>query len=143
MSATNIRYAHSIFLILFLPYSSCDSKFQLLPLPTREKQCHISLNDETIMAIPDFTVAIPNTSRCTLPNQFPAIGPNFQAIAVVPSIIFIAHKTKKCHVNRGHAKLKSFEMKAEILTKTVKYLPQKNKVRKQKNQRKWGVYILR
>lgn len=136
MSATQIRYAHCSILILFLPYSSGDSKFQLLPIPTREKQCHISLNDETIMAIPNFTVAISNTSWCTFPNQFPAIGPNFQAIAVVPGIIFVAHKPKECHVNRGHAKLKSFEMKAEILAKTMKYLPNKSKVGKQKNQRK-------
>lgn len=139
ISATKIWYTHpSIRILLFFPYSSSNSELKLLPIPTREKQGHISLDDETIMAIPDLTVAIPDTPWSTLPNEFPAIRPNFQAIAIVPSLILVPHETKECHVNRGHPKLESFKMKAEVLAKTVKYLPTKKekekKISKQKNQ---------
>ena len=92
------------------------------------------MNNETVMAISDFPVAIANTSWCTLPNEFPAICPNFKAVAVVTSLVLITHKSKECHVNRSHAKLESFEVKAEVLAKTIKYLCKEMSTGKHENQ---------
>ena len=77
------------------------------------------------MTIPDFLMAISNTSGGALPCQFPAMSPDFKAVAIIPSISLITHETEKCHVNRGHAKLESFKVKAEVLTKTMEDLTKK------------------
>jgi hypothetical protein len=126
--ATKVRYAHSCFwTLLFLPYPPGNSKLQLLPIPTREEKCHISLNYETVMTIPDLPVAISDTSRGTLPYKFPAISSDLKAIAIIPSLSLITHETEECHINRGHAKLESFKVKAEVLTKTMEDLTKKKK----------------
>lgn len=83
------------------------------------------MDNETIMAVPDLAVAISDTSWCTLPNEFPAICPDLEAITVVPSFILVTHETEECHVNRCHAKLEGFKVKAKVLTKTMKDLTEK------------------
>lgn len=68
ISTTKIGYAHPcIWILLFLPYSSCDPKLQLLPVPTREKKCHVALDYEAIVAVPDLFVAVADTSWGSLP----------------------------------------------------------------------------
>lgn len=122
-SATEVWYAHpSIWILLLLPYPPSNSQLQLFSIPTREEESHVSLDNETIMAVPDLLVAISNTSWGTLPYEFPPICPDLKAITIVPSLILVTHETEECHVNRGHAKLESFKVKAEVLTKTMKYL---------------------
>lgn len=121
--ATEVGYAHtSILILLFLPYPSCNSQLQLLPVPTGEEKCHVSLDNETIMAVPDLSMAIPDAPWSTLPYEFPSICTNLQAVTIVPCFILITHETKECHIYRGHAKLKGFEVKAKILTKTMEDL---------------------
>jgi len=121
-SATEVWYAHpSIWILLLLPYPPSNSQLQLFSIPTREEESHVSLDNETIMAVPDLLVAISNTSWGTLPYEFPPICPDLKAITIVPSLILVTHETEECHVNRGHAKLESFKVKAEVLTKTMKY----------------------
>lgn len=127
-SATEIRYAHpSIRIRLFFPYSSSNSELKLLPIPTREKKCHTSLDDKTVVAVPNLTMAIPDTSWSALPNHLPSICPNFKAIPIISSLILVSHETKECHVNRSHPKLESFKMKAEVLPKAMEYLPENQK----------------
>jgi hypothetical protein len=131
-SATKVRYAHpSIWILLFFPYPPSNSQLQLLSIPTWEEESHVSLDNETIMAVPDLSVTISDTSWGTLPYEFPTICANLKAITIVPSLILIAHETEECHVNRGHAELEGFKMKAEVLTKTMKDL--KKKKQKQHN----------
>lgn len=123
VSAAEVGYAHTcVLILLFLPYPSCYSQLQLLPVPTREKECHVSLDDETIMAVPDLSMAIPDAPWCTLPYEFPSICANLQAVPIVPSFILITHESEECHIYRRHAKLKGFKVKAKILTKTMKHL---------------------
>ncbi len=122
-SATEVWYAHpSIWILLLLPYPPSNSQLQFFSIPTREEESHISLDNETIMAVPYLLVAISDTSCGALPYEFPPICPNLKAITIVPSLILVTHETEECHVNRGHAKLEGFKVKAEILTKTMKDL---------------------
>jgi hypothetical protein len=74
------------------------------------------------MAVSNFPVAIPYASWVALPNQFPTISSNLQAIGVVSSVAFIAHESEECHINRSHAELEGFKMETEVLTKTVEDL---------------------
>lgn len=74
------------------------------------------------MAVPDLAVAISNATGSTFPYEFPAICAHLQTVAVVAGFILVAHETQKCHVDRGHAKLECFEVKAEIFTETMEYL---------------------
>lgn len=121
--ATEVWYAGTTFRILLLfPYPPCDAKFELFPISSREEKGHVALNNETIMTISDLPVTISNASWCALPDELPAISSNLQAIAVVPSFCLITHKTKKCHINRSHTKLKCLKMETKILSKAVKDL---------------------
>jgi len=79
------------------------------------------------MTIPDFPVAISNTLRGALPCQFPAMSPDLKAVGIIPSLSLITHETEECHINRGHAKLESFKVKAEVLTKTMEDLTKKKR----------------
>jgi hypothetical protein len=83
------------------------------------------------MTIPDFPVAISNTLRGALPCQFPAMSPDLKAVGIIPSLSLITHETEECHINRGHAKLESFKVKAEVLTKTMEDLTKKKKKKEQ------------
>ena len=122
-SAKEVWYAHScIWVLLFLPYSPRNSQLQLLPVSTGEEKCHVPLDNETVMAVPDLPVAISDASWGTLPYELPAICTNLQTVAVITGITFIAHKTEECHVHRSHAKLECFEVKAKVLAKTMENL---------------------
>lgn len=74
------------------------------------------------MAVPDFPVTITDAAWGAFKYKFSAICSNLKAIAIVPSLCFITHETEKCHVDRGHAKLESFKVKAKILTKAMEDL---------------------
>lgn len=120
--ATNIRYARgSIWVLLLLPNPSSNPELELLLVPTGEEEGHVPLDYEPIVAISHLPVAIPDTSWGTFPNKFPAIPPNLEAVAVVSSIIFVAHEPQECHVHWGHAQLERLEMEAEVLTKRLEY----------------------
>lgn len=122
---TEVGDAHpSIWVLLFLPYSPCNSKLQLFSVAPREKQSHIPLYNKPIVAVPHLPVTIPYASRGSLPYEFPAISPNFQAITVVSGLCLITHESEKCHVNRSHPELKSFKMEAEVVTEAIEDLKQ-------------------
>lgn len=107
---------------MFFPNPSSDPQLQLFPFSSREEQRHVSLYNETIMAVSNFLVVVPNASRVALPNQLPAISTNLEAVTEVSSVGFVPHESQKCHVNRCHTQLKGFKMKTEILAKTVEDL---------------------
>lgn len=102
ISAAKVWYAHyTIWILLFFPYPPGNSKLQLLPIPTGEEEGHASLDNETVMAVPNFPVTIPDTSRGAFPNKLPVAASNFKTVAVIVSAILISHKSKKRHVHRG------------------------------------------
>lgn len=74
------------------------------------------------MAVPNLPVAVTDAAGSALPYHLPAICPDLKAIAVVPSIIFISHKTEKSHVYRCHSKLEGLKVQAKVLPKTMKNL---------------------
>ena len=74
------------------------------------------------MAVPDLPVTVSNAAGSALPYHLPSICPNLKAIAVVPSIIFIAHKPEESHVYWCHSKLEGLEVQAKVLPETMKYL---------------------
>jgi hypothetical protein len=53
------------------------------------------------------------------------MSPDLKAVGIIPSLSLITHETEECHINRGHAKLESFKVKAEVLTKTMEDLTKK------------------
>jgi hypothetical protein len=55
------------------------------------------------------------------------MSPDLKAVGIIPSLSLITHETEECHINRGHAKLESFKVKAEVLTKTMEDLTKKKK----------------
>ena len=55
------------------------------------------------MAVPDLAVAVSDAPRGAFPYEFPTIGPNLEAVGVIPSVILIPHKPQKCHVHRSHS----------------------------------------
>lgn len=52
---------------LGLPNPSSDPKLELLPLSTGEKKCHVTLDYETIVAIPDLVMAVTYAPRGSFP----------------------------------------------------------------------------
>jgi hypothetical protein len=59
------------------------------------------------------------------------MSPDLKAVGIIPSLSLITHETEECHINRGHAKLESFKVKAEVLTKTMEDLTKKKKKEQQ------------
>lgn len=112
----------TFWVLLFFPYSSCNSQLQLFPIPTREEKCHVALYYEAIMAVSNLLVAIPYASWVSFPYDLSAISSNLKAVCVVPSFCFIPHETEECHINRSHTKLEGFKMETEVLTKAVENL---------------------
>jgi hypothetical protein len=55
------------------------------------------------------------------------MSPDLKAVGIIPSLSLITHETEECHINRGHAKLESFKVKAEVLTKTMEDLTKKKR----------------
>lgn len=121
-----IGYACStIWVCLFLPYSSCYTKLKLFLVSSWEKKCHVTLNNKAIMAVSNFYVTIPDAPGGAFPYKFPTISTNFQAVTIVSSLYLISHESEESHVNRSCAQLKCFEMKTKILTKTIENLKRK------------------
>lgn len=52
---------------VFLPNPSGNPELKLLPVSTREKKCHVTLDYETIMAIPNLLIAITYAPRGSFP----------------------------------------------------------------------------
>lgn len=73
------------------------------------------------MTVANFSVTVTNTTRYTLPNQLSSVRSNLQAVAEILRFIVVPHKPQESHVDRGHPKLKSLEMKTEMLTKAIEY----------------------
>ncbi|KAJ4954601.1 hypothetical protein NE237_011384 [Protea cynaroides] len=122
---------------MYTPASGLCCSFQMHPVtrsfnsflsPPEKKKCHVPLNNEAIMAVPDLPVAISDAPEGTFPYEFTAISPNFQAVAIVPSLCLITHKMEECHVYRSHAKLEGFEVQAEVLTKTIEDIQKKSNI---------------
>jgi hypothetical protein len=124
-SAAKVRYAGSIRIGLLLPDPAGYPKLQLLPVTPREEQCHVPLDDEAIMAVPNLAVAVTDASWRAFPYHFSPITTNLETIGIVPCFIFIPHKTQESHVNRCHSELEGLKVQAEVLPKTMKYLMQK------------------
>ncbi|GER46332.1 pepsin A-4 [Striga asiatica] len=70
-----------------------NPEFQFFPIPTREKESHVALNDEPVKTVTDLSVSIPNASGHTLPHHLPAVAPDLEAIAVIFCLVVIAHET--------------------------------------------------
>lgn len=109
-------------LLLLLPNTPCHPEFQLFSITTWEKKSHVPLYNQPIMTIPHFAMTVTNAARYSLPDQFPAICSNFQTVAEIFCLIVIAHETQKCHVDRCHSQLESFEVQTEVLPKAVEDL---------------------
>ncbi|KAG9141641.1 hypothetical protein Leryth_015344 [Lithospermum erythrorhizon] len=58
----------------------------------REEKCHITLNNEAIVAVPNLAVAIPYTSWGAFPYEFSAIATYLQTIAIISSICLVSHE---------------------------------------------------
>ena len=82
------------------------------------------------MVVSDLAVAISNAAGGSLPNKFSPIPTHFQAVAELSGLCLITHEAKKCHVDWSHAKLKCFEMKAEIVTITMEHLKIRSNIKK-------------
>ena len=127
-SDKEVWYAHScIWVLLFLPYPPRNSQLQLLPVSTGEEKCHVPLDDEPVVAVPNLPVAISDAPWSTLPYELPSIRPNLKTVTVVLCLSFIAHETEECHVNWSHAVLECFKVEAEILAETMENLIKKKK----------------
>lgn len=71
------------------------------------------------MAVTDFAVAVSDAPRGSFPYEFPSVGTNLEAVAVIPCFVLIAHETEEGHVYRSYSKLKRFEVQAEVVPKTL------------------------
>lgn len=107
---------------LSLPYPSGDPKLELLPFSSGEKECHVTLDYETIMAVPYLLMALTYASRGSFPYEFPSMCSDFKSVAKGSCFDRIAHETEKCNVNWCNAKLEGFKMQAEVMAVTVEYL---------------------
>lgn len=74
------------------------------------------------MVIPYLSVAISDASWGSFPDKFSPVSSNFEAVRVISSLVFVAHKTEECHVHRSCTKLEGFKVEAEVLAKTMKNL---------------------
>lgn len=78
--------------LLFFPNSTGDTKLQLLSVTTREEESHVSMDNQTIVAISNLPVTISNAPRHPLPGKFSAIATHFQAVAEVPCFAIFPKK---------------------------------------------------
>lgn len=126
LTSTIFRNTHSnLLVLLFLPYPSSNPQLQFFLVASREEECHVPLDDESVVAIPNRSVTVPYASWGTLPSKFAAIPTNFQTVGVVSSIGLVTHISQKSHIYRSHAKLKSFKVETEVLSKTMEDLKKK------------------
>jgi hypothetical protein len=107
---------------LFLPNPPSDPQFELLPVATREAQGHVPLDDEPVVAIPNFPVAISDASRDTLPGHLTINASNLQAVGVVLSFNIVSHEPEEGDVDRRHPQLEGLEVQAEVLAKAAENL---------------------
>jgi len=65
---------------LFLPDSASDTELELLPVTGREKQGHVPLDDEPIVAILDPPVTVNDALGHLLGDHLAPGAPNLQAV---------------------------------------------------------------
>lgn len=104
------------------PYPSCDSKFQLIYVTTREKKGHVSLDNQPVVAIANFSMTISYASWNALPSEFSPATTYFQAVTEFLGIVVVTHKSQKCNVNRRNSQLESFKMETKELPKATENL---------------------
>lgn len=88
---------------LFFPDPACHSQLQLLPVAAREEERHITMNDQTIIAVPYLPMAVSDASWDPLPYQFPAIATHFKTVTVVLCLIILTHESQECHIHWRHS----------------------------------------
>lgn len=96
--------------LLLFPDSTSHSQLEFLPITSREVECEISWDDESILTVPDFPVTVTNASRDPLPCQFTSMSSYFQAVTELLCLVLISHETKECHVHWSHPQLERFKV---------------------------------
>ena len=107
---------------LLLPDPPGDPQLELLPVAAREEECHVALDDEPVVAVPDLPVAVPDAPRHALPCHLAPVPSNLQAVAVVLGLGVVAHETEEGDVHGRHAQLESLEVQAEVLAEAAENL---------------------
>lgn len=107
---------------MLLPDAASHTELQLLVVPTREEERHVSLDYEAIMAVSYFPMAVSDASRGAFPNHSPAAATNLQAVAVGLRLILVPHETNERHVDWSLPEQKGFKVQAEILSETIEHL---------------------
>jgi len=99
-----------LIILLLLPDSPSDPQLELLPVPSREKQSHVPLDDQPVIAVTDLTVAVSDAPWHPLPDHLAPGASHLQAVAVVLCFCIISQESQEGNVDRCHAKLKGFEV---------------------------------
>lgn len=99
-----------LIILLLLPDSPSDPQLELLPVPAREKQGHVPLDDQPVIAVTDLPVAVSDAPGHPLPDHLTPSSSHLQAVAVVLCFRIISHEPQKGNVDRRHAQLKGFKV---------------------------------
>lgn len=129
---------------LFLPNPPGNPQLELLSVPTGEAQSHVALDDEPVVAVPHFPVAIPDAPRDPLPGHLTVDASDLQAVGVVLGFGVVSHEPEEGDVDRRHAQLECLEVQAEVLPKAAENLDRYPRVsstsltsKKKKNTSRW------
>ncbi|KAF4393400.1 hypothetical protein F8388_023204 [Cannabis sativa] len=109
-------------ILLFFPNSTSHPKLQLFPVSPREGESHISLDNETIKTVTNFSVTVPNASWNPLPYHLPPMSTHFKTVVITLCLNIITHKPKESYVDGSCTELESFKMQTKILAKTAENL---------------------
>jgi hypothetical protein len=107
---------------LLLPDPPSDPQLELLPVATGEEQGHVPLDDEPVVAVPDFPVAVPDASRDALPCHLTATASHLEAVAVALGFGVVSHEPEEGDVHRCHAQLECLEVQTEVVAKAAENL---------------------
>jgi hypothetical protein len=107
---------------LLLPDPPSDPQLELLPVTTGEEQGHVPLDDEPVVAVPDFPVAVSDATRDALPCHLAATASDLEAVAVVLGFNVVSHEPEEGDVHRCHAQLECLEVQTKALAKTAENL---------------------